>query len=1239
MATSPPGSWPDPILMDAKPAPLNIRRRKPPGDHSEDKGKQKSNGAWNRNAKRAGILPPEIMEQILYLTDPETFASLVLVSHAWRAASQTPHLYAYHLSRCPSFSISNNVITGPFTDNSLAQLKRQFVQEVKRNLFVAYLRPRQTVMSFISSTTSASAPFPGGEAFDFCFSPNGHWVLALSSSRIYVIDAVSPKISVQRELKVLRRPISAAILDDGSTLAVLASDHRVNIYSLKNIKLKHLQSVSLDNQPHNIALSPKGEVLAAAYDGGIELHSLVSSANSTDRRSVKCDHVDSLAFSSDGTMLLGTTLSNKIPSTVVLSAPFYDEGSQELPPSDMVSQMWTSQILFPTSSRDCSHASLLPHHSEGDASWTCTYDRVFESFRAVRTDDLRNGTTYFTGPKRRRHARSRRTRQKLTPCTLPTPSHRGELIAAGFQRKDVWIYGVPESLDSAAIPQSDDQNSQSNPSTRQNSSSSSASRSPAIAHTRGESSELSKLPQWQVLVDKHRNVLVKGRKIAEASGVTAVKWVERQDEKKLSRSVAERLVIAAPGGVSGPEDLEEEDFASVDGGRLILLDFDRGLGDGKVEKITCEVGNKTPELLEEEDMDLEAEVDLVRRRTVRQRHPYGTSVADALASAPELPTQSSIATTLSSEETPPIPQMPASLRRDIERQEPASPVEGLSLEEASQVFDGPYSHTNPRSRTSLYRSATAVAANRQRNPPRIPTASSGHVQYRRPGDRTELPHESDADNWVPPPPVYTAKPDRPLPEYLRQMLIPKQTDLTRRRSRSAERPRRASTMSDSPVSALSSRRIISDPERLFGIPHRSDTLSTIHTVSTMHEGSRLPRRSDTFSTMHDSPNVPRRTETISTLGDIREAPLASDVQPQPTEPASPISSVGFSFRSEPNDVTPTSQTTSPATPSRRPVSAFVGRFRPSHQRSLTARLTSPISPIPLNDSPRRRQSARSTSLPSSPIRVTFSSTQPRASSRLTLSGANLQSRLEYPLPPPPPNGDMTPVQESPARPSTMHDAALSNAASRAALAHDIALPSLPTAQQLVNLHNRYCQPPTPPSGSGRGRPTLPTLTTTPSGSRTSTTPRAAVGGAGEANSTASPVTERRRLSIIHRNSFAVSSPTLLRPPPHRLDTIQSVSSQTRPQSREAGREGGSRAERRRSRSAGPVTRQEGRRKWFVGKKARKAREQQAQYAAGMGGGLGAAGGSAYQENARMLSEHYGMLDAGDEERGGKCIVM
>ncbi|KAI4108128.1 MAG: hypothetical protein LQ339_002400 [Xanthoria mediterranea] len=1200
MATSPPGSWPVQTDLDAKPVPATSE-----GHWKRMEKSREKDGDMPSSRKRPRELPPEIIEQILYLTDPDTFASLILVNHAWRAASQTPHLYAHHLSRCPSFSITNNVVTGPFTDSSLPCLKQQFVREVKRNLFEAYLRPRQTVVSLTSSTTSCSASFPGGEAFEFAFSPNGVLTLALSSSRIYLLDTLSSNISVRRELKVLRRPVSAAILDDGSLLAVLSIDRRVNMYDLSNASVKHLRAVTLDNPPQTIALSPKGEVLAAAYDGGIELHSLAINALATDRRSVKCDNIDSLAFSKDGTMLLGTTQHSLNPSTVVLSAPFYDETNQELPAKDVLSHMWTSQILFPNSSRDCSHATLLPDHAEGDANWTCTYDRVFESFRAVRTDDLRNGTTYFTGPKPRSGITPRGAKTKLTPCTLPATTGHGDLVAAGFLGKDVWLYGVPEGLETSNI----EHTPESTTSTRQNSTSSTG-RSPAGSHSRGESAELRRLPQWQVLVDKNRNVLVKGRMVAEVPGVTGVKWVEQGHLEKGTRSVAERLLVSAPGGVSEPSDIDEDGFASVDGGRLIVLDFDRGSKDGKIEQIHFELGTVEPELLEEQDMDIDAEVDIIRRRTTRQRigHGIGTSVADALASAPELPTQAAMAAALSNAEAPAAPTDDPLIPRVIGRGHiPVSPIEGLSLEEASQVFDGPYSHSQPRSRTSLYRSATAVAANRQRNPPRIPLPDSGQIRFRRPDGRGELPHESDADNWVPPPPVYTPKPEWPLPDYLRQTLappIPRQNAFERRRSRSAERPRRASTVHESSSSASPQRRVLSSPDRPTYLPHRRDTMST---------------------------------------------PDVDEGRSNQVEPVSPNSTTGLSFPTAESEISSSSSHPSPSSTHRRPVSAFVGRFRPGHRKSLTARLTSPISPMPLEGVEERRLSGsvRSVSLPSSPVRSSFQTNRP--SNRLTLSGANLQSRLEYPLPPAPEEDDTS----TPTRPQTSRFGGSSRQQNQnqppLIPQEELAtIPNLPSAEQLANLHNRYCHAPTPSTSQ---------IATMPPSVRTSLDdrqpaangpPRAALGATGGVP--ISPLTERRRLSIAQRNSFAASSPALLRPTPQRLDTIQSISSiisqqPSRSDSRERAR--GARRLRRRSRSAGPNVQKksggEGKRKWFGTKKGRKGKVGEQGFAAapsfGAGGAEGA--GSAYLENSRMLSERWGTprLVEKEREKDGKCAVM
>lgn len=926
-------------------------------------------------------------------------------------------------------------------------------------------------------------------------------MLALSSSRIYVIDTVSPRISVQRELKVLRRPVSAAMLDDGSMLAVLSCDHHVNVYSLQDLEVKHLRSVTLDSPPHTIALAPKGEVLAAAFDGGIEVHSLASNALESDHRAIKCDRVDALTFSSDGVMLLGTTKNSKSPNTVILSAPYYTDDHQDLPASEQISQLWTSQILFPNSSRDCSNAILLPNRSDGDANWSFTYDKVFESFRAVRTDDLRNGTTYFTGPKHPSGDGPSNARKKLTPCTLPSSSDRGELVAAGFLGKDVWLYGVPEGLDTATVSPNDDMLPH-NVSLPGSSTPPSAPRSPARSFTRGEATELTKLPKWQVLVDKYRNVFAKGRLVAEIPDVSGVCWVRKQG-LQADRSLAERLIIAAPGGVPGDPELEQDEFAAVDGGRLFILDFDRSVKDGATEEITIEVGNIEPELLEEELIDIDTEVALARQRTIKREHNSAVTVADVLAAAPPIPamplivapTANAIANVSSSATRSLLPSSNSersTQRLPLER-EPSGEGEGLSLEEASEIFGGSYDHTQPRSRNSLYRSATAVAANRQRNPnaPRI--REQAELRFRRAGDRTELPHESDADNWVPPPPAYTKDPDRPLPEELRMTLTPRSMEPSRRVRVGRNWPHRASTVYESPVLDGSSRSISSLPEW--------------------------------------PPSTSRQR-------------LAEETAPtQSSGTISPLSTLGSAFRDEPSEHSNTSRRPSTASSSRRPMSAFVGSVTKSIRRPSRPRITL-ISPDSQPPMPQRRALDGSFSLPPSPTRE-------RPGSPISLTGANLQQRLDYPLPPAPSNSSMeslsrrfNTLSERPATAPRPEPSAFEETNLMAA--------SMPSAQQLANLNNRSRQAPPPQSP----RRTSSISIASPSGYPIPAPTRGALGAAGNSTASSSSPLHSPSRQLSNRNPFARSSPALLRPTTRRLETIDSVSSfVSRPRTRSKSREG------------------------------------------------------------------------------------
>ncbi|TAQ90764.1 hypothetical protein B7494_g952 [Chlorociboria aeruginascens] len=706
-------------------------------------------GSSDMKDQACAKLPDEIIEQILLLTDPNAFASLILLNRKWRVVSQQAHLYAHHLSRCPSYSAAHRTVPIPEDEQSLPRLRRLFAREIKRNLFEAYLRPRETVISLVSTSIS-SASAPGGEAFHFCLSPQGHYILAYSSSRIHIIDVTSPEVKIKRELKILRRPASVTITDDGSLLAVLSTDLQIDLYDLTGAHPKHTRAVALDHTPRTIALSPTGAVLAAAYDAGVEVSSLDANGAATDRRAVKCYGVDSLRFSRDGIQLLGTTVQSRNPSTVVLTAPYYDPGSQL--PEESVSSLWTTSILFPNASRDCSHAVLLPGPLD-EASWTFTYDRAFETFRAVRIDDLRNGTTYFTGP-----IADSTSLGKLLPSTLPAASECGNFVAAGFQGS-IWLYGIPEDLD--ALPSATNSTNsiiESGSSTprlgRRNSAPSLHSNRHETSHRRDRSSI--RTPQWQLLCDKFRNTFVEGRKIAALEGVSSMSWVGG-----LSSDHGERLVAVAPGVGGQPASNEDDSMSPVDGGRILIVDFDLTISNGEKRFITIEVGQNSPEILEEEHRDLDTEVAIVRRRTVAQRRGNRNTIARPITTIiPPLPV------TVPAGESvdpfgPPLTPKP--------NQTAVSPeVEAVSIDEDQEAFDAPYSHTSPRSGTTLRRAATAVAVNRRLHPRAV---AGDHIEYRRADGREEHPHESDADNWQPPPPPYSKEEVPPLPEHIQRSIL------------------------------------------------------------------------------------------------------------------------------------------------------------------------------------------------------------------------------------------------------------------------------------------------------------------------------------------------------------------------------------------------------------------------------------------------------------------------------------
>lgn len=1031
----------------------------------------------------------------------------MLLNRKWRSISQTPHLYAHHLSRCPSFALTNPVLTGPFTSQDLPRLRRKFAQEIKRNLFESYLRPRRTLINLISTSTSSSAAFPRGEAFRFVFSPHGQTLLALSSSRIFVLDLTTEPVSVRRELKTYRRPVSAAVLDDGSILAVLSSKHQANIYSLARSRVQHTQVLVLDNPSHTIALAPEGTVLAAAYEGGVEVYSLAVNALSTDRRSVRCETIDSLSFSTDGAMLLGSTMHPPDPNVVIITAPYYTEHDPDLLATDIQSRMWTTQILFPTHSQDCSHATLLPSHSEGESGWMFAHDRKVGTYRAVQVDNTKAGVAYFIGPT------SSRRRARISPRTVPAVSANGDLVAAGFSDSGLWLYGVPERIDSAPdmshVFDKDDRHSDPTRLT-----SATVNRQSLLAYSppASASSDGMGLDLLLSQVDWRRNLFVKGRLMTNIDGLEAARWVESSSSRYLEVAGKDRLAVVAPGGVSAFAEEMGEEQMPADGGRILLLDFEHAIQDGKRMEITIDIGENEPELLPEQNRNLDVEVALLRRRTILQNQ----------VGAPRRRSLGRSATAVGSPSQRPQAHRSGSSSASI----PSTPQEDDVLEDLDG-FGSPYVQGQPRSRDSLSRAATAAAASRHRHPARPPRGTAtGHVVYRRPGGRGELPHESDADNWVPPPPPYSEDAEGPLPEHLRLTLLPRNfTDPAQRRAETPTQPHRSNTrLEEMAGSAVQS-----------AVQHTRNTIARVGSV-------RAPRgRGLSESSLN------------TTEGSVPWSDSRQPGAPPLTRFSSTASSVGSSISAMSlADSTPTIR--------RRPVSADVLRQSSGSSVVMRANLTSPISQIPAIPERRANTSSAARSitprsdtlppradslpliepLPSLDTDISHTaSLSEAAGNNITLSGSNLHHRLNYPVPP-------TPTRETETNyvpPSLRIGEPVAPTLLPANSNSEPFTSVTPTPDQLSNLNRRLTQRRPAPVNTTHNRSGSWSRDVAPS------PPRAAVGAVGasppslgnlRSASTLNAPMSRSSSRSSSNHSFSASTPNLQRPEYRRLDTIHSV---------------------------------------------------------------------------------------------------
>jgi hypothetical protein len=567
-------------------------------------------------------------------------------------------------------------------------------------------RPRIHIIKLVSNTATASAGFPTGEAFGFSISPGGRRIAAYNSARLFVLQTAALPVGISQDYALKRRPMAVELTDEGTTLAILADTHTVNIYDLGH-QLRRLRTIKLDFPTNCIALAPTGGLLAVAYEGGVEIFSLDPKALPTDRRAVRSTKMDRMTFSEDGSTLLGTTTRVNVSSTVVVSAPVFPAAADGTPTHAELKEAWCTELLHPENIRNSSHAVFMR-----ESRTTCN-EKVFawngseDTFGLLQVADMHYGNIDFPVV----------ISPPLSTCgglgaaihSCPAIDEHGDTVAMIVNDRTIRLYIVPEKQRDEQIP--------------------------VEAHS----------------ID---------HELDEGYGCpfSEVRWVHSSASLPSPAggppSVKGRLIVTSPGGVN-ENGISDESVEDIEGGRIILFDFDPQFAGQPGQTFCLRLGKSPPQTLEEEQVDVAEQVALVRRRTVNQNQRGGLSQRPAALGRAATTYGSrmgrgpSTAGMTGGRSTRNSMLSIGTMQSDGARSLP----DLMETGEQAEFYEEPYIQGAPRSQASLQRAASNAQRHRyqtieERNRESISVDSSGNF--------LALPE-------------YTEEPNAPLPQRFRAL--------------------------------------------------------------------------------------------------------------------------------------------------------------------------------------------------------------------------------------------------------------------------------------------------------------------------------------------------------------------------------------------------------------------------------------------------------------------------------------
>jgi hypothetical protein len=565
--------------------------------------------------------------------------------------------------------------------------------------------PSLTLLELVSHSASSSA-LP--DSFGFSVSRKGLYVAVYSAATLWLIKTAHLPRLWARTLGLRRKPVALDIADNGFLLAVLSRPSQVDLYELHGhgdadsdsdspsnthgAPIRIRRTIRLVHDATSIVLSPDARILIASNQFGIEVIAVAPAAPESARRTLSGPVGDALQFSDDGRTLLITAYARNAHSSALFVLPGLYDGPLDV---DGAPIPQPPDAIWTTSVLFPETARIARQATLLPDADSGTANELF----AFSADDDSWGIydiacQRFTQRKMFLPDHQRWTRSEFVDDAMPAVSPNADLAAVALRMRGTTNIWIYE------VPGWD----------------------PRPSEKPREHSPIQ--PAFCIPIPKLG--------AAAYQEICLLRWL------RLDANV-QRLVAVGNSSVV-PAETDVPDLPTGSKGVIIVLDFDRTKPPGGPApvplKMEYDLDPLCPgDMLPEGTVDFNHEVELMRTRTLAYRRAQDSAGSRRNSRPP----QRTRTTTAQAPRSPPVPDDHGE----------------LTAEEAQAAFEMPYDNQQPRSQVSLARAAT-VAAVSPANRRHLRALPFRPLEYRRADGAREHPHESDADNWVPPPPAYTA---------------------------------------------------------------------------------------------------------------------------------------------------------------------------------------------------------------------------------------------------------------------------------------------------------------------------------------------------------------------------------------------------------------------------------------------------------------------------------------------------